>query len=240
MNLNLIIKFLNRKELLRAYFEKIKKMNKESLNLINAFLYSLIVAFSHFQYIFLIPLLIVLLSKKEFISKIFRKLFLLNFFIVFLVVFVYFQNKQEAFELFIRVNMILLFNISTFYKSKGYDIVRGLDGLNFSPKIVTVFYFTLSLIDYLLMDWKKTKDSLKARGFVANTSMFTYQTYGNIFAMIFIKAIKKSEDMRCSMNARGFENKIYFLNSSKIDFSEKILSFFIVTILIKVVYELFA
>jgi cobalt/nickel transport system permease protein len=156
------------------------------------------------------------------------------------VIFVYFQNQKEALDLFVRVNMILLFNISIFYKSKGYDIVRGLDSLNFSPKIVSIFYFTLSLIDYLMMDLKKTKDSLKARGFVSNTSMFTYQTYGNIFAMIFIKAIKKSEDMRCSMSARGFENRIYFLNSSKIGFSEKLIFIFVIIILLKVVYELFA
>lgn len=214
-------------------------MNKQSLNLINAFFYSLVVAFFSFEYIFLAPLFMVLLSEKESIFKILKKLFFLNFFILFLVIFVYFQNSKEAMELFIRVNMILLFNISIFYKSKGYDIVRGLDSLNFSPKIVSIFYFTLSLIDYLMMDFKKTKDSLKARGFVANTSMFTYQTYGNIFAMIFIKAIKKSEDMKCSMNARGFENRIYFLNSSKIGFSEKLVSIFVVIILIKVVYELF-
>ena len=182
----------------------------------------------------------VLISEKESIFKIFRKLFFLNFFILFLVIFVYFQNQKEALDLFVRVNMILLFNISIFYKSKGYDIVRGLDSLNFSPKIVSIFYFTLSLIDYLMMDLKKTKDSLKARGFVSNTSMFTYQTYGNIFAMIFIKAIKKSEDMKCSMNARGFENRIYFLNSSKIGFSEKLIFIFVIIILLKVVYELFA
>jgi cobalt/nickel transport system permease protein len=198
------------------------------------------VAFFSFEYIFLIPLFMVLISEKESIFKIFRKLFFLNFFILFLVIFVYFQNQKEALDLFVRVNMILLFNISIFYKSKGYDIVRGLDSLNFSPKIVSIFYFTLSLIDYLMMDLKKTKDSLKARGFVSNTSMFTYQTYGNIFAMIFIKAIKKSEDMRCSMSARGFENRIYFLNSSKIGFSEKLIFIFVIIILLKVVYELFA
>ena len=215
-------------------------MNKQSLNLINAFLYSLIVAFFSFEYIFLAPLFIVLLTEKESIFKIFKKLFFLNSFIVVLVIFVYFQNKQEAIELFIRTNMILLFNISIFYKSKGYDIIRGLDSLNFSSKVVSTFYFTLSLIDYLMIDFKKTKDSLKARGFVSNTSMFTYQTYGNIFAMIFIKAIKKSEDMKCSMSARGFENKIYFLNSSDIGFLGKSLSFLMVIILIKVVYELFS
>ena len=214
-------------------------MNKEALLLINAFLYSFLVAFFEFSYIFLFPLVFVLYMGKSDILKIFKKLFFLNFFIIVLVVFLFFQNKQEAFELFIRTNLILLFNLTLFYKSRGYDIVRGLDALKMPFKIVSVFYFTISLIDYLLLDLKKTKDSLKARGFRANTSIFTYQTYGNIIAMIFIKALKKSEDMKYSMNARGFEDRIYFLNSSKIEFFEKLLFLSVFVVLIKVVYELF-
>lgn len=215
-------------------------MNKESFILINVFLYSIIVAFSSLQFIFLIPLFIVLYLEKENFSEIIKKLFFLNFFIVVLVVFVYFQNKNSAIELFFRTNLILLFNLAIFYKSKGYDIVRALDALKFPSKIVSVFYFTLSLIEYLMMDFKKTKDSLKSRGFNGNISMFSYQIYGNIFAMIFIKALKKSEDMKYSMNARGFEDRIYFLNSQNIGLSQKILFVSIIVILIKVVYELFS
>lgn len=215
-------------------------MNKESFILINVFLYSIIVAFSSLQFIFLIPLFIVLYLEKENFFEIIKKLFFLNFFIVVLVVFVYFQNKNSAIELFFRTNLILLFNLAIFYKSKGYDIVRALDALKFPSKIVSVFYFTLSLIEYLMMDFKKTKDSLKSRGFNGNISMFSYQIYGNIFAMIFIKALKKSEDMKYSMNARGFEDRIYFLNSQNIGLSQKILFASIIVILIKVVYELFS
>jgi len=215
-------------------------MNKESFILINVFLYSIIVAFSSLQFIFLIPLFIVLYLEKENFFQIIKKLFFLNFFIVILVVFVYFQNKNSAIELFFRTNLILLFNLAIFYKSKGYDIVRALDALRFPSKIVSVFYFTLSLIEYLMMDFKKTKDSLKSRGFNGNISIFSYQIYGNIFAMIFIKALKKSEDMKYSMNARGFEDRIYFLNSQSIGLSQKILFASIIVILIKVVYELFS
>ena len=215
-------------------------MNKESLNLINAILYSVIVSFSNLQYLFLVPILIVLYIQKEYVLDILKKLFLLNFFIFFLVIFVFFEDRNMAIELFIRTNLILLFNITLFFKSKGYDIVRALDSLNFPSKVVTVFYFTLSLIDYLITDFKKRKDSLRSRGFSANTSMFTYQTYGNIFAMIFIKALKKSEDMKYSMNARGFEDRIYFLNSSKIGLYEKILFLSLLFILLKVIYELFS
>ena len=215
-------------------------MNKESFILINVFLYSIIVAFSSLQFIFLIPLFIVLYLEKENFFQIIKKLFFLNFFIVVLVIFVYFQNKNSGIELFFRTNLILLFNLAIFYKSKGYDIVRALDALRFPSKIVSVFYFTLSLIEYLMMDFKKTKDSLKSRGFNGNISIFSYQIYGNIFAMIFIKALKKSEDMKYSMNARGFEDRIYFLNSQSIGLSQKILFASIIVILIKVVYELFS
>jgi len=213
---------------------------KESSILINSFLYSFVVAFSTLDYIFLIPLIIVLFFEKEHIFKILKKLIFLNSFIIILVVFVYFQNPNQALELFIRTNLILLFNISLFHKSKGYDIVRGLDALNFPSKIVSVFYFTLSLINYLVLDFKETKNTLKARGFKNNTSMFTYQTYGNIFAMIFIKALRKSEDMQYSMNSRGFKDKIYFLNSDKIGIFEQAILGSIIIILIKVIYELFS
>ena len=215
-------------------------MNKESQALINAFLYSFLVAFSSLDFIFLIPLFIVLFLEKNNLLKILKKLFYLNFFIIVLVIFVFFQDKNQAIELFFRTNLILLFNISIFYKSKGYDIVRALDTLKMTSKVVSVFYFTLWLIDYLLMDLKKTKESLKARGFKPNTSIFTYETYGNIIAMIFIKALKKSDDMKYSMKARGFEDKIYFLNSQNISLSQNILFASISIILIKVVYELFS
>ncbi|WP_298754705.1 energy-coupling factor transporter transmembrane component T [uncultured Arcobacter sp.] len=212
---------------------------KESLKLINSFLYSFVVAFSSLHYIFLLPLIIVLFMERESFFQIIKKLVLLNTFILVLVFFVYFQNSSEAFSLLIRTNLILLFNITLFYKSKGYDIVRGLDSLSFPPKIVSVFYFTLSLITFLTKDFKETKNTLKARGFVSNTSIFTYQTYGNIFGMIFIKALKKSEDMKLSMKARGFKDRIFFINSNKIILFEKVLSCTIIVVLLKVGYELF-
>jgi cobalt/nickel transport system permease protein len=210
---------------------------KESLKLINSFCYSFVIAFFPLQYIFLLPLIVVMI-KKDHILEVLKKLILLNFFIVVLVVFVALHNINQAIELLVRTNLILFFNLTLFHSSKGYDIIRGLDALHFPPKVVSVFYFTLSLINYLLIDFKDTKNTLKARGFINTTSMFTYQTYGNIFAMIFIKALKKSDDMKYSMTARGFEDKIFFLNSNQTALFEKILFISILIALLKGVYEL--
>jgi len=212
---------------------------KESVTLLNSFVYSFFVSFSSLEFLFLLPLFIALFFEKEYLKQIFKKLVLVNFFIVVLVIFVAFQNMDEALTLFLRTNLILLFNITLFHKSKGYDIVRGLDALGFPAKVVSVFYFSLSLINFLTKDFKETKNTLKARGFKSTGSLFTYQTYGNIFGMIFIKALKKSEDMSCSMVSRGFENRIYFLSSASIGNMQKILSISLLLVLGKVLYELF-
>lgn len=213
-------------------------MNNEAIKLIVSLLFSFFVAFTSLEYFYILPVLLVLIFERKDVIKILKKLFLLNFFIIILVIFVLFQNSQMAIELFLRTNLILLFNITIFYKSKGFDIVRGFNSLRVSPKFISIFYFTICLIEYLLKEFKNIKNSLKARGFKAQTSMFVYQTFGNIFAMIFIKAIKKSQDMRLSMIARGFNSQIFLLENNKISPKDILVLFFILSIfLIKVLYK---
>lgn len=191
-------------------------MNTQGLKLISATIYSFLVAFSSPEYYFLLPIFFILFIEKKAFKKIIKKVFLLNFFIIFLVLVTYFQNQKEAVELLIRTNLIMLFNISLFYNSRGYDIVRGFDCLNFPKKFVTLFYFAVVMIEYLFLEFLKSVQTLKLRGFHSRVSMFSYQTFGNIFAMMFIKAIKKSEEMRNSYILRGFENEIFLLNDTNI------------------------
>jgi cobalt/nickel transport system permease protein len=212
-------------------------MNNEAVKLMVSLLFSFLLAFSSLEYFYILPILAVLFYEQKNIIKIFKKLVLLNIFIIFLVLFVAFQDFQMAVELFLRTNLILLFNITIFYKSKGYDIVRGFNTLKVSPKFISIFYFTISLIEYLFIEFKNIKNSLKARGFSAKTSMFVYETFGNIFAMMFIKAIKKSEDMHHSMIARGFNSQIFLLETNEISKKDIfVLSLVGIIILIKVLY----
>lgn len=212
-------------------------MNNEAVKLIVSLLFSFLVAFSSLEYFYILPILAVLFYEQKNIIKIFKKLVLLNIFIIFLVLFVAFQDFSMAVELFLRTNLILLFNITIFHKSKGYDIVRGFNTLKVSPKFISIFYFTISLIEYLFIEFKNIKNSLKARGFSAKTSMFVYETFGNIFAMMFIKAIKKSEDMRLSMIARGFNSQIFLLETNEISKKDIfVLSLVGIIFLIKVLY----
>lgn len=214
--------------------------SKESLILINSFVYSFLVAFCSLDLVFLLPMFLVIYFERKHLVKILKKVLLLNFFIIVLVLFVLFQDPDEAIRLFIRTNLILIFNICMFHKSKGYDLIRGLDAFRFPSKLISVLYSSLSLINYLINDFKEIKNTLKLRGFKSNTSFFSYEIYGNIVGMIFIKALIKSKEMQDSMKTRRFENKIFFLNSKSAELTEKIITTSLIVVCIKVIYELYS
>lgn len=211
-------------------------MKNQALKLVVCLIYSIFVAFTNLEYYYLIPIFLILYFERKYFFKILKKIFLLNFFIIFLVLFVAFEDINKAVELFLRTNLILSFNVIIFYKSKAYDIIRGLNSLKFSAKIITIFYFTISLIEFLTKEFQNIKVTLKLRNFKAKTSLYTYKTFGNIFALMFIKAIKKSEEIKDSMKTRGYNGKIYLLNSTKVNIIDIILVVLItILILIKVI-----
>ena len=55
-------------------------MNNEAIKLIVSLLFSLFVAFSSLEYFYILPILLVLFYEQKNLIKIFKKLFLLNFF----------------------------------------------------------------------------------------------------------------------------------------------------------------
>ena len=212
-----------------------------AISLVCAFFYSLLVSFSYFEVYFIIPLIFLLFINKDNLLYIFKKLLFLNLFIFILfLTLLYSSSFEDALNIYIRANAIILFNLSLFFSSKGYDIVRALSILKLPKSLVATTYFTLKMIEFLSTDFVLIKNSLKARGFKANTSLFAYETFGNILGLLFVKAIRKSYALKQTFIYRGFNGEI-FLND---DFLLNIKDYYLIVvtfsiILIKVIYELF-
>jgi len=202
--------------------------------LVSAFLYSFIVSFNKVEYLFLVPILFVMLYEYKNILTILKKLFFLNFFIGMLLLFLVLQGDiQNGINIYIRTNMIIFFNLLLFSKSSGYDIVRALNELRFPKEFVSSVYFSLKMIQTLSDEFKKIKQTLKVRGFRANSSLFAYETYGNLFGHIFVKSIKKAQSLQDSFELRGFNGRIYLINSSNLSLNDLILIFLIVALYVK-------
>ena len=102
-------------------------------------------------------------------------------------------------------------------------------------RICNAPYFTLKMIQTLNEEFKRIKDTLKARGFQAGTSMFSYETYGNLFGHIFVKSIRKSNALKDSFELRGFHGRIYLVNNNKLSIYDAILLLVVNLVVLKVV-----
>lgn len=181
-----------------------------TVSLFSAFVYSIIVSFSIFEIIYLLPVILLSIFNRRDIFFIIKKLFFLNLFIFTIFVFLLIQSDiYEALNIYIRTNIIIFFNLLLFHNSKGIDIVRGFYLMKFPAKFISTIYFTIKIIGNLIDDFKNIKATLKARNFKANSSLFTYQTFGNILAKLFINSIRKSENLNNSFKLRGFRGEIY-------------------------------
>lgn len=207
-----------------------------SVLLICAFVYSIFISFNQIELLFFAPIIFIMICEYKRLLPILKKLLFLNFFIVMIFAILALQgNMEEAINIYVRTNMIIFFNLLLFSGSNGFDIVRALNELRFPTQVVSIVYFTLKMIQTLNEEFKRIKYTLKARGFKAGTSMFSYETYGNLFGHIFVQSIRKSNAMRDSFALRGFQGRIYLLNNNKLCIYDAILLLLVNLIVLKVV-----
>lgn len=205
-----------------------------SILLVSAFLYSMFISFNNIEFLYFLPILFLLYCEYKNILEILKKLLFLNLFIFMIFIVLLLEGSmQEALNIYIRTNMIILFNLLLFSSSSGYDIVRALNELRFPKRFVSSVYFTLKMIQTLSDELKKIKQTLKTRGFSPSSSMFTYETFGNLFGHIFVKSVKKANALQDSFNLRGFKGRIYLINSSKLSIYDLILIFLVCLLFVK-------
>jgi cobalt/nickel transport system permease protein len=205
-----------------------------SVILVSAFLYSIFISFNKIEILYLAPIIYILFFEYKNLLKILKKLLILNIFIGMIFIILILQNHvEEAITIYLRTNMIILFNLLLFSHSSGFDIVRAINELKFPKKFVSSVYFTLKMIQTLSDEFKNIRVTLKSRGFKANTSFFTYETYGNLFGHIFVKSIRKANALQDSFKLRGFHGRIYLINNTKINLYDIGLIFLVIMLYVK-------
>ncbi|ALV64166.1 energy-coupling factor transporter transmembrane component T family protein [Campylobacter fetus] len=182
---------------------------------------------------FFLPILFLLFIKFKNILSLIKKMIFLNLFIILVALSVMiYENYHLAALIFIRSNLIIFFGLSIFSTANSYDIAISVSNLKLGDKISAMFYFTVKFIDEFKSEFQRIKQTLKARGFKPCSSLFTYKTYGNLVAMLFLSAFHKSQMLEKTFICRGFQGKFYTQNRQKIGILDIILLIFTIFIYI--------
>lgn len=179
-------------------------------------IYSIVLALSSSIYwCMFLPILLEIFRNKSEILVIFKKLILLNLFILIVAISVYFSNHKLAILIFVRSNMIVLFALLIFCHKSYFDIAYGLQKLKVPPKITSLVFFSTKFIILLFNEIKIFNKNLLLRGFHPRVNIFTYKTYANFVGLFFIQALNRANTLNNMLILRGFNGKIYSLKESK-------------------------
>lgn len=204
------------------------------VSFVSLLIYSFVVANSTSIYLsyFIIVLFTIFITKRLYLKEI----FVLNIFVAMVVIPIAFSDIILAKLIFIRSNLIIILSLQLFYKKDLYMIIKALHTMRLPKKFVAVVFFAIKSIDILLKEIQKINKTLKARGFVAKTNIFTYTTYANMIAMLIIKCIVKSKQLQKALIIRGFENEIYIIQDNHYSLVDIVYIFVLVVSLLHIGY----
>ncbi len=210
-------------------------MISASVALISTALYSFGLSFFNTIYISMfLPSFLLMILQKEAIIITFKRLFLLNIFIIMVSVSAIINKDYElALLLFLRSNALLLFTLLIFYNKSLFDIATGMQTLKISDKLSSLFFFVAKFVIIIKEEFTTTKKVLKVRNFRSKTNIFSYKIYANVIAMMIVKCFDRAQQLKNTMILRNFKGKIYQSKSEKItklDFIILIIVIFSLTI----------
>ncbi|CZE47687.1 energy-coupling factor transporter transmembrane component T family protein [Campylobacter geochelonis] len=206
-------------------------MSRASFFLICFAFFSCFVAFlKALNFTLFLPLIYMAILHYELLFNVFKKAFFLNIFAVIIALSVaIYGSLSDALLIFLRFNLIVCFGLLLFCKFDIFIISKAIADLKFSAKISSLFYFIARFIDELKKDFVTIKKTLKARGFMPKTSLFTYKIYANLTGLLLISAFYKSKQLEKALIARSFSGQIYTIDKkNELGFKEAVLGVLVV------------
>jgi cobalt/nickel transport system permease protein len=173
--------------------------------------------------------LTILATAKLDLKKVGFRLMVVNFFVLFLWLFLPFTTpgetvytlgplgiKREGLELAIAVTMktnaIIAATIGLIGTSTIFNLVHGLTHMYVPEKLVHLFFYCYRYITVIHEEYEALRSALRIRCFVARTDAHTYRTYAYLLGMIFVRTFERSERIYQAMELRGFTGTFYTLN----------------------------
>ena len=122
------------------------------------------------------------------------------------------EGFEYAYLITLKSNAILITTIFLLGISSFIEIAHALDHLKISKKLIFLLYFCYRYIQDISLQYKKLSNSLKIRGFIPKSNIFTYKTYAYLVGILLVKSYDRAERVIKAMTCRGFKGTFFTLN----------------------------
>ncbi len=117
------------------------------------------------------------------------------------------------------------------------ELSRGLEYLRVPSKLCVLILFTARGLRLFTDEFTRLKQAAVIRGFEMKTDLRTYKTVAAIIALLFIRAVRRSQVLQDAMALRGFDGRIRTLGfvhwkarDTVLVFSSALVSLFLIAV----------
>jgi len=160
--------------------------------------------------------------------KILKRLMIINFFILFLWLFIPFSQPGEAYWsigplnasregialavlITVKSNAIILTLMALMGTIAVQDLGPAMQQLKIPDKLCHILLFTYRYIFVIHNEYTTMRRAMNARGFKPTTNSHTYRSYAWLVGMLLVKSWDRAERVHGAMRCRGFQGRFYTL-----------------------------
>jgi cobalt/nickel transport system permease protein len=201
------------------------------VKIITAALFSVVVSLTYkldILFVSAVSALAMLLIARLSLKKVFRRLIMVNGFILVLWLFLPFTTPGKTlFTLFgfeatiegvdyallitIKSNTIVIACIALLSTCSVFKLVHALHYLYVPDKLVQIFFFSYRYIHVINLEYIRLTNAMKLRCFIPRNNLHTYKSFAYLIGMLILKSYERSRRIYNAMLCRGFKRKFYIL-----------------------------
>jgi len=198
-----------------------------------------------------LAVIFILLARIPF-DSLFRRLVVVNLFVLFLWLALPFSVEGEAlfslgrFEfsregfiytlsITLKANAIFLFTVSILGTSEIFSLVHALHHLKFPKELTYLFFFFYRYISVLHREYDSLFSAIKVRGFIPRTNLHTWRTYAYLVGMLFIRSYERSRRIYQALLLRGFRGDFPLISHFRLKRKDLLFAFSMYAIIISLI-----
>jgi cobalt/nickel transport system permease protein len=125
------------------------------------------------------------------------------------------EGLLQATAILLRANAIVLALLALVGTLDPVVLGHALAQLRVPDKLVHLFLFTVRYLGLLHDEYRRLRQAMRTRGFVARSDAHTWRSLGWLMGMLLVRSLERSQRILEAMKCRGFNGRFYLLDGRR-------------------------
>lgn len=125
------------------------------------------------------------------------------------------EGVLQATAILLRANAIVLALLAMVGTLEPVVLGHALAQLRVPDKLVHLFLFTVRYLGLLHDEYRRLRQAMRTRGFVARSDAHTWRSLGWLMGMLLVRSLERSQRILEAMKCRGFNGRFYLFDGHR-------------------------